>query len=66
MNKVKTNKKKIICVENNKIFDSIKEAYAWLGIEYTGNIGDCCNGRQKTAYGYHWRYVEEKEREQVK
>lgn len=24
-----------------------------------GHIAACCNGRQKTAYGYRWRYATE-------
>lgn len=23
------------------------------------NIGNCCDGYQQTAGGYHWKYVEE-------
>lgn len=22
------------------------------------NIGNCCNGKKKTAYGYVWKYAE--------
>ena len=56
--------KKVICVETRQIFDSIKEACEWLDIDYDishSNISKCCNGKQKTAYGYHWKYVDTEE-----
>ena len=28
-----------------------------------GNIVNCCNGKQKTAYGYKWKYKENKKGE---
>lgn len=53
-------KKKVLCVENGMIFNSIRKAYDWLGINiHNGSIGKCCRGKRKTAYGYHWRYIEE-------
>lgn len=37
---------------------SIVDAMMSLGKEYkkgmSGHIGDCCNGKRKTAYGYYW------------
>lgn len=42
-----------------KRWDSIKEAYEFLGIsEKSSGITCCCNGKQKTAYGYIWRYTD--------
>jgi hypothetical protein len=41
-------------------FRSQAEANAWCGIARNdGHIAACCKGRQKTAYGYRWRYIEE-------
>ena len=58
------NATKVLCVETGMVFDCIKDASIWLGIKYTKNgatnIGQCCRGKQKTAYGYHWKYVKEK------
>ena len=42
--------KKVICIEENKIFDSIKEAKVWLG---KGDIEACCNHKQLKAGNYH-------------
>lgn len=41
------------------VFDSIKEAERIMGI-HASNIVACLKGRQKTAKGYTWFYVEEK------
>ena len=51
-------KRKVLCVEKNIAFDSIIEAGKWCNGNGS-NIGACCRGKQKTAYGYHWRYIEE-------
>lgn len=49
------------CLETNIIFNSIKEAAIFAGKEsYSANISACCRGKQKTAYGYHWEYVNER------
>lgn len=50
----------VICVELNKIFESIKEASKELKIQQA-HISGCCNKRKhyNTAGGYHWKYVEE-------
>lgn len=55
--KLKTSKS-VYCVELNKVFPSIKEAGATVGITDT-NITNCCKGRIKTAGGYHWKYAGE-------
>ena len=38
-----------------KVWDSASEAASSLGIDVRG-ISNCCNGRQKTAYGFKWNY----------
>ena len=48
--------KKVICLETKQVFDSIQEANAWAKVK-TG-VADCCKGKQKTAGGYHWQYVD--------
>lgn len=40
-------------------FDSIRDAESALN---TSNISACCRGKQKTAGGYKWGYVEDYER----
>lgn len=48
--------KSILCVETNTIFYSIDAAAGNFGISAC-SIGNCLNGRQKTAGGYHWSEV---------
>ena len=49
---------KVLCVELNKVFYSIREASSELGISASG-ITRCCNGvkHYNTAGGYHWRHA---------
>ena len=43
---------------NERVFDSIANASEYVGASRRdGSIGQCCNGRRKTAYGYKWRYA---------
>jgi hypothetical protein len=42
-------------------FNSYREAYEYLKLSTSYNafsacISDCCNGKQKNAYGYKWKY----------
>lgn len=53
--------RKVVCVETGEVFDSIKEAAESKGLKLP-LIWKCCNGKQKTTGGYHWKY-EEKEAE---
>ena len=39
------------------IFPSIGIALRSLGKQHSGHIAAVCNGKQKTAYGYKWRYA---------
>ena len=55
------NPAKVICLENGKIFDSISSAAAQLMINPSG-ISSCCVGRQNTAGGLHWEYLDESKR----
>lgn len=45
--------KPVLCVETNKIYDSFKQAGEEVGI-LPAYISNVCNGRGKTAGGYHW------------
>lgn len=53
--------KKIICIETGEIFNSVGEAQRKYN--YKGDIGQCARdytkGKDKTALGYHWKYIEE-------
>lgn len=48
-------KKPIFCIENKKIYDSLKTASKELNIEI-GNISKCLKGKRKAAGGYHFKY----------
>ena len=54
--KAKAQYKKILCIELNTIFDSVKEASEKMHVNY-GNLTSCCNGHLQTVGGYHWKYV---------
>lgn len=49
---------RVICVETNIVYDGIVLASQDTGVPYSG-ISHCCRGCQKTAGGYHWKYVDE-------
>lgn len=49
-------RRKVICIETNKIYNSVTEAEIELKIRH---ICEACNKIRKTAGGYHWQYVKE-------
>ena len=53
----KTIGRKVLCVETNEVFDSLKEAADKYGLQLP-LIWKCCNGKQHTTGGYHWSYKE--------
>lgn len=53
----KSKSKPVRCIETNIIYPSSKEVQRKLGFAQ-GNISNCCNGKIKSAYGYHWEYVD--------
>lgn len=52
-------KRKIVCIETNIVYPSAKEIERIFGYANT-NIIACCKGKLYTAYGLHWKYVEDK------
>lgn len=54
--RIPTNRKKIICVELNRVFDSIAEAGRELNIG-SQNICKVLKGERNTCGGYHWEYI---------
>lgn len=44
--------------EIENVFESLQQVEKTLGYS-SGNIGQVCNGKRKSAYGYIWRYVNE-------
>ena len=53
---IKKQSKAVQCVETGIIYPSIMEAERRTKI-YHGYIIHALKGRQKTAGGYHWKYV---------
>ncbi len=47
----------IVCVETGKVFETVKEAAAWAGVQKAA-IHRACNGIARSAGGYHWFYLE--------
>ena len=60
-NHIDNKKIKVLCVEANKVFDSISDATKWLKNNgysknpSNANISKVCNGERKTAYKFHWQ-----------
>lgn len=50
--------KPVLCVETGELYPSMTEASRQTGID-DGCISLCCNGKRKTAGGFHWRKVKE-------
>ena len=50
--------KKVIRIEDGKVFSNIAEATMACGLKSNSNISGCLKGRRPTAGGYHWRYYE--------
>lgn len=50
------NTKKILCIETNVSYESAREAFRQTGIHYA-SIGKVCNGKAKTAGGFHWIFI---------
>lgn len=48
---------KVICIETGEIFQSMGEASKIKKVDKT-SISRCCNGKQITAGGYHWKLLE--------
>ena len=55
--KTHTNGKMCMCIELCHIFKSTREAEMITGISHAG-ISAACRGKQKTAGGYHWKYID--------
>ena len=51
------NPKPVICIDTGEIYGSIKEAERRYGKNY-GAIQHAVNGKVKTAYNLHWKFVE--------
>lgn len=50
------NSKKVRCIENNVIFNSLNEASKVMNVSYKGLSYCCCKGKG-TCGGFHWTFV---------
>ena len=51
--------RKVICLETKQTFGCVKDAQEWC----RGNVQQCCQGKAKTAGGYHWQYYDDYKRQ---
>lgn len=54
------NRRKVRCLENDKIYNTILEAAQDLELKDTSHISAVCKGKYgfKSVYGYHFEYVD--------
>lgn len=50
--------KPVLCIETGIIYPYIRKAQMETSISES-HISSCCNGKLKTAGGYHWKYAKE-------
>lgn len=58
----KTDRKKVKCIELDKVFESMQDACRYFNANIFGsvsNISRCCRGLKTTYKGYHWEYVDD-------
>ena len=53
----KSFQRRVLCVELHRTFDSLTSAAKELGLKKP-LVWKCCNGKQVTTGGYHWRYAD--------
>lgn len=51
--------KKVIRIEDGKIYESLKDATRDIGLKSHSSLSRCLNGKQNTSRGFHWAYYEE-------
>ena len=49
--------KKVRCVETGTVYDGVRDAERQTNILHS-SISKACQGKYKTAGGYHWEYVD--------
>lgn len=50
--------KKVLCIENGKVYDSVRATALALNVHSTA-VSTVCHGRAKTAGGLHFKFMEE-------
>ena len=54
---ISQNKKKVICIEKNIVYNSLTEASLENNISIS-KISNCCNEKRKTTGGYHFKFYD--------
>lgn len=61
-----TKPRPVRCIETGEVFECTRKAHTWLynngvSTNYSANSGikNACKDKQRTAYGFHWEFVEE-------
>ena len=54
--------KPVMCIETEVVYFGLMEAERQTGIHHS-NICNCLKGLRASAGGYHWKYIDKKERE---
>lgn len=57
-NQLAQHRKIVKCIETNITYESLADAERKTGI-LRETISRCCRGKQKTASGFHWEFVQE-------
>lgn len=57
-NQLAQHRKIVKCIETNITYESLADAERKTGI-LSETISRCCRGKQKTASGFHWEFVQE-------
>lgn len=57
-NQLAQHRKPVECIETGIQYESLADAERKTGI-LGETISRCCSGKQKTASGYHWRFINE-------
>ena len=58
-NRAHSKSKAVRCIDTDTIFNSINDAASYSKVS-PSKISACCRGKQKTAGGHHWEYLEKK------
>lgn len=59
-NQLAQHRKPVECIETGEKYESLADAQRQTGI-LGETISRCCRGKQKSASGYHWRFINEEE-----
>lgn len=54
---IKARSRKVLNIDTNLIYNSLTDAQRKTGIE-RHRISNCCKDKNKTAGGFHWKYIE--------